>query len=351
MTDTAVKGLEEDLGDLHMMEQAVELHPDGDSPHPQRNVPTVTDPAMLQAIADGRKAYCEYLNRYTCYHLIPQSSKMIVFDTNLLVKKAFFALLQNGIRSAPVWDHKTQQFVGIVTITDFINILRKYYKSPGARMDELEEHKIQTWRDSLHLSSSLVRIDPKDTLLTAVTMLLDQRIHRLPVIDSKTGNALFIVTHKRILSWVTEHFANAVDLKFLDYTLEELGIGTHQDIATVRADTPLIQVLNLFVERRVSALPIVDENDKVINVYAKFDVINLARERAYTNLDIPVKEALAHRAKGFESVITCRDTDTLRTVIDQIVRARVHRLIVVDDMGRVSGVVSLSDVLQYLIKG
>jgi 5'-AMP-activated protein kinase regulatory gamma subunit len=51
-----------------------------------------------------------------------------------------------GVRSAPVWDTELQKFVGMVTITDFINILLKYYRTPNTRMDELEDHKIQTWR-------------------------------------------------------------------------------------------------------------------------------------------------------------------------------------------------------------
>ena len=37
--------------------------------------------------------------------------------------------------------------------------------------------------------------------------------------------------------------------------------------------TPLITALNMFIERRVSALPVVDEDNKVVDIYAKFDVI------------------------------------------------------------------------------
>jgi len=41
----------------------------------------------------------------------------------------------------------------------------------------------------------------------------------------------------------------------------------------VRLDTALIEVLNTFVSRHVSALPVVDNERRVIDVYAKFDVI------------------------------------------------------------------------------
>lgn len=51
-----------------------------------------------------------------------------------------------GVRAAPLWDSAKHCFVGMLTITDFINILRTYYKSPYVKMDELEEQKLETWR-------------------------------------------------------------------------------------------------------------------------------------------------------------------------------------------------------------
>lgn len=42
--------------------------------------------------------------------------------------------------------------------------------------------------------------------------------------------------------------------------LDELGIGTYHNIAFIHPDTPIIKALNIFVERRISALPVVDES-------------------------------------------------------------------------------------------
>lgn len=52
------------------------------------------------------------MKSHRCYDLIPTSSKLVVFDTSLQVKKAFFALVTNGVRAAPLWDSKKQSFVG-----------------------------------------------------------------------------------------------------------------------------------------------------------------------------------------------------------------------------------------------
>lgn len=95
---------------------------------------------------DDSQIFVKFFRFHKCYDLIPTSAKLVVFDTQLLVKKAFYALVYNGVRAAPLWDSEKQQFVGMLTITDFIKILQMYYKSPNASMEQLEEHKLDTWR-------------------------------------------------------------------------------------------------------------------------------------------------------------------------------------------------------------
>lgn len=40
------------------------------------------------------------------------------------------------------------------------------------------------------------------SLYFAIQTLINNKIHRLPVIDPATGNVLYIVTHKRILRFL-----------------------------------------------------------------------------------------------------------------------------------------------------
>ncbi|XP_055447287.1 5'-AMP-activated protein kinase subunit gamma-2 isoform X3 [Bubalus kerabau] len=219
--------------------------------------------------------YMRFMRSHKCYDIVPTSSKLVVFDTTLQVKKAFFALVANGVRAAPLWESKKQSFVGMLTITDFINILHRYYKSP--MMSDM----------------------PKPA--------------------------------------------------FMKQNLDALGIGTYHNIAFIHPDTPIIKALNVFVERRVSALPVVDESGKVVDIYSKFDVINLAAEKTYNNLDITVTQALQHRSQYFEGVVKCSKLEILETIVDRIVRAEVHRLVVVNEADSIVGIISLSDILQALI--
>ena len=61
--------------------------------------------------------------------------------------------------------------------------------------------------------------------------------------------------------------------QFLQKSLGELKLGTYDKIKTIRKHTPLYEALNIFVATRVSALPVVDENERLVNIYSKFDVI------------------------------------------------------------------------------
>ncbi|XP_019568366.1 5'-AMP-activated protein kinase subunit gamma-2 isoform X2 [Rhinolophus sinicus] len=295
--------------------------------------------------------YMRFMRSHKCYDIVPTSSKLVVFDTTLQVKKAFFALVANGVRAAPLWESKKQSFVGMLTITDFINILHRYYKSPMVQIYELEEHKIETWRE-LYLQETfkpLVNISPDASLFDAVYSLIKNKIHRLPVIDPLSGNALYILTHKRILKFLQLFMCDMPKPAFMKQNLDVLGIGTYHNIAFIHPDTPIIKALSVFVERRVSALPVVDESGKVVDIYSKFDVINLAAEKTYNNLDITVTQALQHRSQYFEGVVKCSKLDILETIVDRIVRAEVHRLVVVNEADSIVGIISLSDILQALI--
>jgi 5'-AMP-activated protein kinase regulatory gamma subunit len=312
-------------------------------------------PEINKIIFESQEAvYSLFMKAHKCYDLIPTSSKLVVFDTELPVSKAFFALVYNGVRAAPLWDSKLQDFVGMLTITDFIQILNKYYAKDGTcdGMRQLEEHKISTWRNVFEVDGKLknfITIDPSESLHKAVQILCESKIHRLPVLESSTGNILYILTHKRLIKFLFLYINDLPKPAYMDKTPKELGIGSWGEISTISKDTLLIDALKIFLQKRVSALPLLDSEGRVVDIYAKFDAINLAADKTYNNLDETVYEALKHRSDWFEGVRKCSEKDSLMTVIDIIVKAEVHRLIVTDDEQRVSGIISLSDILKHLI--
>ncbi|KFV58601.1 5'-AMP-activated protein kinase subunit gamma-3, partial [Tyto alba] len=189
----------------------------------------------------------------------------------------------------------------------------------------------------------LVYISPSNSLFDAVYSLLKHKIHRLPVIEPISGNVLHILTHKRILKFLHIFGSTIPKPRFLKKTVQELCVGTFRDVAVVPETAPVYTALEIFVDRRVSALPVI--NDAAGPPLRQ----HLAAQKTYNNLDISVRDALRQRTICLEGVLTCYPHETMEDVIDRMAKEQVHRLVLVDENQYPRGIVSLSDILQALV--
>ncbi|KAJ1341222.1 hypothetical protein BSLG_004157 [Batrachochytrium salamandrivorans] len=224
------------------------------------------------------------LKKHTCYDLLSVSLKVIVFDTSLLLKKALSALIQHGIQSAPLWDSEKQQFAGMLTVTDFIQLILYYnarstsYEKALEEIDLLDIAALRVLERNIGcLPPQNITIHPLSSLLEASKLLIENRLHRLPLIDHRESTDIIVsvVTQNKILRFIA---ANVPWIPQMDQTLHELGIGTYENIETASPDTQLIDVLKKLITRRISSLPIIDSEGRVVNVYEKYDALMLAKD-------------------------------------------------------------------------
>lgn len=143
-------------------------------------------------------------------------------------------------------------------------------------------------------------------------------------------------------------------------------------LATATLQTTVFDVVHLFSDLGISAVPIVDNaTGQVINLYEAVDVVDLIRSNAYQVLDLTIEDALNRRSKDFPGVVTCTPEDSLASIMAYIRERRAHRFIIVEgdegspDLnegdsdvedgasaksskvpGRLVGVLCLSDLLQ-----
>ncbi|KAG0289964.1 AMP-activated serine/threonine-protein kinase regulatory subunit [Linnemannia gamsii] len=307
----------------------------------------------------GTQAMMEtFLKQHSAYDVLPVSYRQIVMDTTLLVKKALSVLMQYGIVSAPLWDSTKRKFAGMLTATDFINLIQFYYShsSYSVANREMELFQISQLRDVEKVIGvpppELFSLHPLQSLYDACHLLVESRAHRLPLVDvdSETGEEMIVsvLTQYRILKFIAMNYQ---DEKTLRQPLSELKIGIYTDLAVADLSTPVIEVIDMFVKRKISSVPIVDEEGVVLNVYETVDVMTLVKAGVYRDLDLCVAEALLRRPEDFAGVHTCTLNDSLSSIFGTIRKSQVHRLIVVDSENKLKGIVSLSDIMRYLIGG
>ena len=89
----------------------------------------------------------------------------------------------------------------------------------------------------------LVSVDPMANLYSALRVLLEERIHRLPVIDSLTGNATSILTHKRILQLILSNVRPIFLASFFGCR-QTLPLGAWLSLAPHDVTPPLCMLLS-----------------------------------------------------------------------------------------------------------
>lgn len=120
-----------------------------------------------------QRAIREFLKVRTSYDVLPLSFRLIVLDTSLLIKKSLNILTQNSgctpscsflapsdrgllvrrtltlfvvdIVSAPLWDSQTSTFAGLLTSTDYINVIQYYCQFPD-EIDQLDQFRLASLR-------------------------------------------------------------------------------------------------------------------------------------------------------------------------------------------------------------
>ncbi|KAI6047588.1 hypothetical protein EDC04DRAFT_2875816, partial [Pisolithus marmoratus] len=337
-------------------------------------------PAQSQEAHDAAlHAIRNVLKGRTCYDVFPVSYRLIVLDTRLNVKKALQCLLLNGVVSAPLWNSEKSKFAGMLTVLDIIHLIQYYYDNANydTAAADVETFRLESLRDiekSLGVATPpMLREHPSSTVYDAAKLLIQTHARRLPLLDydTETGHEVMVsvLTQYRLLKFISINCTR--EIQQLHLSLRKLKIGTYVSqnpppdntnpywpIATATLDSPVFDVVHMFSERAISAVPIIDQDGVVVNLYETVDVITLVRLGAYQALDLTISEALNQRSPDFPGVVICTAGDSLGTLLQLIKKRRVHRLVVVQGeeeekrggkKGRLLGVITLSDVLRYLI--
>jgi 5'-AMP-activated protein kinase regulatory gamma subunit len=188
-------------------------------------------------------------------------------------------------------------------------------------------------------------------LYEACREMLKTRARRIPLIDidDETGRetVVSVITQYRILKFIAVN--NEHNTVLLKKSVRDIGLGTYKNLATAHMTSTVLEVVHLMVERNISCIPIVDAENRLLNAFEAVDIIPCIRGGMYEDLSSTVGEALCKRSDDAPGIYICTEDDRLDSIFDTIRMSRVHRLVVVDDDNHLKGVISLSDVLKYVL--
>jgi CBS domain-containing protein len=242
----------------------------------------------------------------------------------------------------------------LLTSTDYINVIQYYCQFPD-EINQVDQFRLSSLRDIEKAIGvrplETVSFHPMRPLYEACRRMLKTRARRIPLVDvdDETGRetVISVITQYRILKFIAVN--NEQHTVLLRKPIKEIALGTYTNLATASMRTIVLDVIDLMVKYNISCVPIVDKENRVLNVFEAVDVIPCIKGGAYDELSSSVGDALSKRAEDFAGIYMCSQDDRLDSLFDTIRKSRVHRLIVVDDENRLKGIISLSDILKYVL--
>jgi CBS domain-containing protein len=114
-----------------------------------------------------------------------------------------------------------------------------------------------------------------------------------------------------------------------------------RQVVSIGADAKLSSAVKTLSERRIGAL-LVMAGGKIEGILSERDIVRELGERGPAVLDEPVRAVMTAK------VMTCRRSDTVAYLMEQMTEGKFRHLPVVED-GQVVGLISIGDVVKHRV--
>lgn len=209
-----------------------------------------------------------------------------VFNTNRSSKDDILSIYK-GIVSAPLWDSATSTYAGLLTVNDYLNVVR-YYNLQADKLKDVDKLLLSDLRGnqipllcpmlifSFVISTDVekylnvrppetVSASPEAILYDALRKQLVSRARRIPLVsyDSDTQRTMItsVITQYRILKFIS---MNVKETDMLKKPLEVIKLGTYTELVRCDMDSTVLDVVDTMVMKNISSVPVVTTEGKIL---------------------------------------------------------------------------------------
>lgn len=115
-----------------------------------------------------------------------------------------------------------------------------------------------------------------------------------------------------------------------------------RQVATALPDTTLMEIVNLLAKRKIGAVVICDEGQRVKGIISERDIVRLLSEKGSDVFNEPVQNHMTREVR------TCIEHDTVDWLMEVMTAHRFRHMPVIESE-RIVGIVSIGDVVKQRI--
>ena len=124
------------------------------------------------------------------------------------------------------------------------------------------------------MSKEVITVDADDTMQNAIYILQEQNIKMLPVMDG--ANLVGIITD-RDLKKASPSDATTLDMHELLFLISKIKVRDlmKEPVFTARPDDTVEEAAALLLEKKISGLPVIDENNRLVGIITRSDIFRV----------------------------------------------------------------------------
>lgn len=265
------------------------------------------------------------------------TSPVITVSPETKLTEARRILDDHKIRALPVM--KDDELVGIVTRRGLLRL-------------DLSQLDLHAWQNMVTLDEAMVSeimstkpltVIPTSRVPKAARVMLENKITALPVLENK--KLVGILTNSDLMRFIVEEFPTLKRKVIVEHLMTE-------EVVSIDEDTSLLEAHRLMGTMRIRSLPVIREN-QLVGLVTRTDLMSsdISRLAARNNQEVSLKIL----TQSVEQIMT-RDLITVRAdalVTDAaqlMINYKIHCLPVVDAEGKLTGIITESDLFLLIVQ-
>lgn len=210
------------------------------------------------------------------------------------------------------------------------------------------------------MSSPAISITPQESVAQAWSMMVSHQLKALPVVNEDL-QVVGIITDEDLIARAGLQqrlsVAKQLDPETIEEEIRQLS-ENHQRVEDIMTrpviitseDTALSHAVGLMKKHHLKRIPITGKGGKLVGMLSRLDVL---RQIASIESTLPIATQFLTIPKRVGDIMSPEvplvvEEDQIEKIIQTLLRYQSHRLIVVDDQNRVSGIISDVDIVNRI---
>jgi len=276
----------------------------------------------------------------------PEDRQVISVGSHATTMEALHALSDRSLLAVSVKDEQAPTgYAGFVDVLDIVSGLIDTCGHDLLCHDDAKFINTQV-KDLVDYSGkNKFTLIPESEPLSKVVSLFAQGLHRIALVDG-SGKIVRVVSQWDLVKYLADNPQHLGELA--QHTVKQLGL-VKEWVLFCRKSERALQGFQKMVENKISAIAVVDEIGHLVGNLSASDLRGLDLEN-FKSVRKPVLDFIKgqHGEKEVDNI--CTDKETYLEVIKKVADHHTHRLWVIDGKQMPIGVISLTDIIQALVK-